>query len=523
MIAELSEAASLVATPEGLAFIVVGVALGILVGSLPGIGPPVGIALILPLTIALEPWSALSLMFALYVGAMYGGAISAIIVNVPGTPGAIASTFDGYPLAKQGKARPALEISVLASSFGTVLSAVLLILAAPVLVTVILLFGTPEYALIAIFGLTIIPLVSQGSMGKSLMVAAFGVLLSTIGMAPMTPTPRYTFGSVQLIDGLEFVAILLGVFAISEMIKLSAYEGSISETISDGDDRKADGGSSAVETGNEHDTEAAGTEPAEESGLLGRVWEIYVRNPVSFVRSMLIGLVIGFVPAAGGSVSNIVAYAAEKQAADDPETFGEGNVRGLIASESANSGTISGALVPLLAFGIPGSATTAIILGGMLMHGVRPGPGLFESEVHVSYATFLAVVLAGLVLLLVGLATVTRMSVFTKVDTDLIIPIVVILCVIGSYSLNLNYMDLLTVLGAGLVSYLLLKYDYSLVAFIMGVILGPIVESNVHRSFQLGDASIFVSSYIGIALVALIVVSLVGPPLKLLHRRYVAG
>lgn len=500
LLGQIGNGAELILTPEVLLFIVIGVALGILVGATPGIGPPVGIALLLPLTLPLESWAALSMMVALYVGAMYGGAVSAIILNVPGTPGAIASTFDGYPLSREGKARFALEMSVIASAFGTVLAAIIIIAVAPGLIDMILLFGTPEYALVAVFGLAIIPLVSQGSMAKALLAGTFGVLLSTVGMAPMATTPRFTLGIIELAEGLNFVAVLLGVFALSEMIKLSAYEGSIG-----GDQGEGDTGAA----GGEHQFE-----------IISRIWRIFVRNPLTFVQSMIIGLVIGFIPAAGGSVSNIVAYAAEKVRATDSEEFGNGDVRGLIASESANSGTIAGSLVPLLAFGIPGSATTAIILGGMIMHGLRPGPGLFTSDIRVTYAMFFAVVIAGGVLLLVGMATVTRMSYLTEISVDLFIPLVAILCVLGSFALDLNYYDVLSAGLFGLLSYLMIKYNYSLVAFVMGLILGPIIEENGYRALQVGDFPVFWESITSTVLLGLIIVTLLAPPVRLFLNRY---
>ncbi|MGM0590579.1 MAG: tripartite tricarboxylate transporter permease [Halobacteriota archaeon] len=499
MIENILKGLDLILTPEVMVFIVIGIALGILVGATPGIGPPVGIALILPLTIAFESWSALAMLFALYVGAMYGGAVSAIIINVPGTPGAIASTFDGYPLSRQGKARSALEISVLASAFGTVLAALILIAIAPILVEIILMVGTPEYALVAVFGLAIIPIVSQQSMAKSILAGSFGVLLSTVGMAPMSTTPRFTFGLLGLTEGLTIVAVLLGVFAVSEMIKLSAYEGSIGG----GDDGETDLGESIDS----------------QSSLVGRVVKIFVKNPATFVKSMVIGLVIGFIPAAGGSVSNIVAYATEKQLSDDPDSFGTGNIRGLISSESANSGTIAGSLVPLLAFGIPGSATAAIILGGMIMHGIRPGPGLFTDNIHITYATYIAVIAAGILLLVIGLLTVTKMSCLTKVSMDIFVPIVIILCIVGSFALDLNYLDVISAGAFGLLSYLMMKYDYSLVALVMGLILGPVIESNGYRSFQLGDVSIFWESTLSLVLLVLTILALVGPPAKILYTR----
>jgi putative tricarboxylic transport membrane protein len=500
------EGAQLVMTWRALVFIFVGVFLGLILGATPGIGPVPGIALLLPLTIEFEPWVALSMLFAIYIGGMYGGAVTAILLNVPGTAGAIASTFDGYPLSLQGRANYAIEVSVLASSFGTILSAVVLILAMPFLIQLISLFGTVEYALIAVFGITIIPLVSQDSVSKALLMGGFGTLLSTVGMPVMTANPRFTLGIIDLNDGVAFVPVLLGIFAIAEMLKLVPYEGTLDDSGggSDGPDGKApatDGGYRTVRK------------------IPDRLAEIFVRNPLTFLKSVSIAMIVGLIPAAGGAVSNILAYALEKGTASDSETFGTGNIRGLISAESANSGTIASTLVPLLGFGIPGSPTAAVILGGMLMHGVNPGPGLFQESVHLSYATFTAVAIGGVFLIVIGLLTATQMARLTRLRMSVIVPPIVVLCFVGSYALALSFVDVAQAFLTGLVGYLLIKYNYSIVALIMGLILGPIIEENVHRALSLGDVWIFVGTPLRLLLVGLIVASLVGPVAMSLTNR----
>lgn len=488
------EGAQLVLTWQALLFIFVGVFLGLVLGATPGIGPVPGIALLLPLTIEFEPWVALSMLFAIYIGGMYGGAVTAILLNVPGTAGAIASTFDGYPLSLQGRANYAIEISVLASSFGTIISAVVLILAMPFLIELVSLFGTVEYALIAVFGITIIPLVSQDSVGKALLIGAFGTLLSTVGMPVMTATPRFTLGILDLSDGVAFVPVLLGIFALAEMLKLVPFEGTLNDSASESEAKAAtDGGYRTLST------------------IPDRLADIFVRNPLTFVKSLSIAMIVGLIPAAGGAVSNILAYALEKGTASDSETFGTGNIRGVISAESANSGTIASTLVPLLGFGIPGSPTAAVILGGMLMHGINPGPGLFQESVHFSYATFTAVAIGGVFLIVIGLLTATQMARLTRLRMSVIVAPIVVLCFVGSYALALSFFDVAQALVAGLVGYLMIKYNYSIVALIMGLILGPIMEENIHRALSLGDASIFVGTPLRIFLVGLIVASVVGP------------
>ncbi len=500
MFGALLEGAALILTPTTFLLIVVGVFVGLILGATPGIGPVPGIALALPLTLGLGTWEALSLLFAIYVGGMYGGAVSAILLNVPGTAGAIASTFDGYPFSLRGEAKYAIQISVLTSAFGTILAALLLIASVPILIPIIGLFGTPEYALVAIFGLTIIPLISQYSMGKALMMAAFGTLLSTVGMPPTSSTPRYTFGILDLSGGIEFVAVLLGIFAIAEMLKLTAYEGALSDSQSGGPE-----------------IEQVGTQFTD---LIDRFVEIFIRNPATFFKSLVIAIVIGFVPAAGGAVSNILAYGVEKATAKDSENFGKGDVRGVIAAESANSGTIPSTMVPLLAFGIPGSPTAAVILGGMLMHGLNPGPGLFQDSVHLSYATFFSIAIGGLLLLAIGLITATKMATLANLEMTTLVPPVVILCVVGTYALSLSFVDVAFLIAFGLFGYLMIKYNYSTVAFILGLILGPIIEENVFRSFQLGDWTIFFAAPLRILLVALIIASLVVPLAMAIYSHY---
>jgi len=499
-VASILEGAALVITPLTLVLIFLGVIVGLILGATPGIGPVPGIALALPLTIGLETWEALSMLFAIYVGGMYGGAVSAILLNVPGTAGAIASTFDGYPFSLRGEARYAIQISVLASSIGTIFSALLLIIAIPILVTVISLFGTPEYALVAIFGLTIIPLVSQYSMSKALLMAGFGTLISTVGMPVMTATPRYTRGLLDLSDGIALVPVLLGIFAIAEMIKLNAYTGSLADSQSDGAQELTKNESSTL------------------TGLLSKMGDIFIRNPITFLRSVIVATIIGFIPAAGGAVSNILAYALEKASADDSGSFGTGDVRGLISAESANSGTIPSSMVPLLAFGIPGSPTAAVIFGGMLMHGLNPGPGLFADSVHLSYATFISIAIGGLFLLVIGLISATQMAQLTNLEMTMLVPPVIVLCTVGTYALALSFVEIGLLIAFGLFGYLMIKYNYSTVALILGLILGPIIEENVYRSFSLGDISIFVDAPLRILLVVLIIASLVLPPAATLYQ-----
>ncbi len=494
----------LIFDPFTLLLIFFGVVIGLIVGAMPGIGPVPGIALVLPLTLELDPWQALPLLFAVYVGSMYGGAVSAILLNIPGTPGAIASTFDGYPMSLRGEAKKAINTSVVSSAVGTVVAGILLILAVPFILRLISYVGTPEYALFAILGLAIVPLITQYSMSKALMMGAFGVLISTIGMPPMSSIPRYNLGTLRLTEGVEFVAVLLGLFAFAEMIKLVAYDGCLANS---------QGGKS---------NESMAQQNLENNyikDMSRRFYEIFIKYPATFFKSVVIAIFVGLIPAAGGAVSNILAYATEKSTVKDSSRFGKGDIRGVISAESANSGTIASTFVPLLAFAIPGSPTSAVILGGMLMHGLIPGPGMFQDSVHYSYATFISVIVGGVFLLFIGMYSAKYLSQIGYLQMNTMVPPVIILCMIGTYSLALSIVDVIIAISFGLIGYLMIKYNYSVITLILGLILGPIIESNIHRSLQLGDPSIFIAEPLRIVLIIVIVASLLAPVVSMFRYR----
>jgi putative tricarboxylic transport membrane protein len=458
-IAAMLEALELVFTWPTPLWVIVGLLLGTLAGALPGIGSALGMAIVLPLTLPLAPVNAIVLLVSMYSGAMYGGSISAILVNVPGTGGAAATTFDGYPMSKLGRAVEALVMSATASSTGGFLSVFALILLSPVLIEVVLLFGSPEYFLMAVLGLSMITVVAKGSVVKGLVAGAAGLLITTIGIAPNSPELRYTFDSLALYDGIDFIAALIGMFAISEMLKLASKEGGIAE-----------GG-----------IEMLGSATA---GI--RKTFTY---PLTIVKSAYIGMFIGAVPGAGATVSNFIAYGEAMRSADDAEEFGRGDPRGVISSEASNNGTIGGSLIPTIAFGIPGSGSTAVLLGGLLMHGLRPGPQLFEAELSLTYTFLLALLIGNVFIILMGTFLVTKLGILTRIDTHYIIPMIIVLSIVGGYTLSANWVDIWTILVLGFIGYVMVQYNYSIIAFVLGVVLGPIAEENFMRSLQLSDGS----------------------------------
>ncbi|WP_266082773.1 tripartite tricarboxylate transporter permease [Haladaptatus caseinilyticus] len=492
----LADATRMVFSWPNIMLILLGVLIGILGGALPGVGGALTVAIAMPFTLQMQSTSAIIFLMAIYNGVMYGGSISSILFNVPGDSSAAATTLEGYPMTKQGRAIDALTISALSSGLGDLFGAIVIILLMPVMVTLVLMFGTPEYFLVAIFGLSLIIVVSDGSFLKDMMAGGFGALIATVGVAPMSVTERYTFGMLGLYDGVNFVAALIGIFAISEMLRLSLRDGSISR---------------------EGDVDVSGSV---KSGV-----KKVISHPITLLKSSSIGLLVGAIPGSGGSVSTFIAYGEAKRASKDPDEFGSGAEDGVIATESANNATVSGALIPTLTFGIPGSTTTAVLIGALMLHGLRPGPALFDEQIGLTYSIFTTLILCGFVIIVFGLLVVRWAGYITTINTDLIIPIIVCLSLLGTYSLHSNYIDVFVVLIMGVVGYLMESYDYSLVAFLLGLILGPIAEENLYRSLQLsgGSFEIFLATPLRIALVVMILLVIAGPYVRplfdQLHRQ----
>jgi putative tricarboxylic transport membrane protein len=483
VVGAISEAINLVFSWPTLGWVFLGVIIGIIFGAIPGLGATLGLAILLPLTVPLEGTDAIIFLVSIYCGAMYGGSVAAILINVPGTPAAAATTFDGYPLSRQGKAINALTISAISSGLGGMISIIILIILSPILITIILSFGSPEYFLLAILGLSMIAIVSQTSLVKGVISGFFGLLLTTIGMAPIAPEQRYTFDSLLLYDGLELVAALLAMFAVAEMIKLAGERGPIA---------------------------------GERGGLTGEkrpAISDVLSNYVTLIKGSIMGLLIGMIPGSGASVSNFIAYGEAMRSDKNPETFGQGNPKGIVIAESCNNSTVGGALVPTLSFGIPGSGTTAVLLGGLIMHGMQPGPDMFAEDLYITFSTFVTLFVGSIMIMLIGVFVVTRASYITTIDTDIIIPMILVLSAVGGYAVRSNWIDVLTLLVLGVIGFYMKKHGFSVIAFVLGFVLGPIAEENLFRSLQLSDGSftIFITQPVSALLVVIILVVLIGP------------
>lgn len=451
-----------VLTLKALALIVLGVVVGIVFGSIPGLTATMAVALCIPLTFGMDIVAALSLLVGLYVGGVSGGLISAILINIPGTPSSVATCFDGAPMAKRGEAGKALGIGIVFSFWGGLLSVFALMFIAPPLSTIALKFGPFEYFAIAVFSLTLIASLSGKSMAKGLLASLIGMTMAFVGIAPVDATERFTFGIDQLASGFDLLPVLIGLFAVAEVMK------------------EAEG---CWVKGRNYEAAKHKITIDKIKGF-GFTFAEAIEQKVNFARSFVIGLVIGILPGIGGGTSNLLAYAVAKSQSKHPEKFGTGVMDGLVASETANNATVGGAFLPLLTLGIPGDTVTAMLLGGFMIHGVTPGPLLLTSHGKLVYAIFAALIIAHVVMLVVEF---WGLRIFVKaldVPKHILLPIIIALCVVGAYGLNNTMGDVWGLLLFGVLGYGLDKLGYPLAPLILGFILGPMVETNLRRGLM---------------------------------------
>ncbi|MGR3481152.1 tripartite tricarboxylate transporter permease [Salipiger marinus] len=434
-----------------------GVAVGIIFGAIPGLTATMAVALCLPLTFGVDPVTALSLLVGLYIGGISGGLITAILLNIPGTPSSIATTFDGYPMTQRGEGGRALGIAIFYSFLGTLVGCAVLFLVAPPLARFALQFGSFEYFAIAVFALTLVAGLSGGNLAKGLASALIGLLVAMIGLAPVDAYTRFTFGIHALDGGLSLLPVLLGIFAVSEVLKY------------------AEGAQDAQE-------EAA---PAFRlSGFFGVSSADFRAWFGNFTRSSAIGVAVGLLPGIGSASSNLLAYMAARSAAKDPDSFGKGNPQGLVASETSNNAGIGAALVPLMALGIPGDSVTALLLGGFLIHGIQPGPLLFTTNGPLVYTIFTALLLAAIVMLLLEYFGIRLFIRILSVPKHYLLSLVLVMCVVGAFAANNRLFDVWTLLAFGLLGYGMLRFGYPFAPLILGFILGPMIEENLRSALM---------------------------------------
>ncbi len=470
-------------------FCFLGTSIGIVFGAIPGLTATMAIALFLPFTFGMDPVLAFALLLGLYVGGVYGGSITAILINTPGTPGAAATAVEGYPLARQGKALDALSLATVSSFIGGMLSCGVLIVMAPQLARVALRFGPPEYFAISLFGLSMVSSIASKNIVKGIIAAAFGLLAATIGIDPIVGTMRLTFGNLNLVAGIGLIASLIGLFAISEVL-------SKLETIK----------------------RTKGIEDKDIEKITGNFVSLKVlrANIVNFLRSAAIGIGIGLIPAVGVSMSNWIAYNEAKRATKTPELYGEGCFEGVAASETSNNAVTGGALVPMLTLGIPGDAMTAVLLGALLIQGLAPGPKLFIDTPEVVTGIYGMLALANVFMLIIGLGMINIFVKIIKVPTNVLMPLVLVMCYIGSYAIHNNFFDVYVTLFFGIVAFLSLKAKYPLPPMLLGIILGPIIESNFRRAITMsrGSLGIFFERPLSATFIVIAIVAMIYPVLR---------
>lgn len=447
-------------SPLNIFLALLGVAAGTIIGSIPGLTATMAVAVLVPITFSMQTDSALILMGAIYTGAIYGGAYAAILLNTPGTPSAIATTFDGYPMAKRGDGDLAISIACLSSVFGGLVGALALLFLAPPLADAALAFGPVEYFWLAIFGLSLIAALSEGDFFKGIIAACFGLLLAMIGISETSAEVRFTFGSNTLLGGIEVVSALIGLYCIPVLIDL-------------------------VATPDRH------LNPAEtQRGFrLVEAMSTMMKNKWNVVRSSVIGTFVGALPGAGGSIAGLVAYSEARRSSKKSENYGKGEPGGVIATESANNATVGGGFIPTLVLGIPGTPPDAVILGALLVQGVRTGPTLFSEGADIVYTFIFGLLLATILMLPVGLL-IGRFAygAIVRAPKSALVPIVAFMTVIGAFSIRNNVSDILIMVVLGVIGWVASKRGFSVSPIVLGLILGRIAEQGYVQSWTIGDA-----------------------------------
>ena len=471
----------------------VGVVGGMTIGALPGLNATMAVSLLLPVTFAMEPYAGFVMLTAIYTSAFYGGSISAILLHTPGTPASAATALDGYELTSQGRGLEAIGMSTVASMVGGTISGIALLTIAPALSKVSLLFSSPEYFLIAIFGLTIIGGLSGGSMIKGFLAGAFGLFLGTIGMDSMTGQMRFTYGYDALSLGLSLVPAMIGLFSISQvMVQAEDY----AKTIKQDKDGAVD-----------HDLKGK---------FLPTLHEIKKLAP-NLIRSSVIGVVVGILPGAGGDIGAWLSYSEAKKASKTPEQFGHGSIEAICASEAGNNAVTGGSLIPLLTLGIPGSAVASVLLGGFLVHGMVPGNQMFTRSASITYTIIVGFIVANICMGIVGMLVGRHVVKVTKLSNSVLSPIIVVLSTVGAYAINSSIFDVYIMMAFGLIGYFMRKIDIPTAPAILGLLLGPMAESGLMNSIVMAKGNV-VAYYLGrpscVVLIILTLLAILGPMIQ---------
>ena len=488
MIEAIQEALETLFTWPNILIPVLGTLLGLIVGAMPGLGPAAGIALIIPVTYGWEPDEAFLLLASMIGGTSFAGSITAILVNTPGESSNAATLLDGYPMAKKGEASTALAISATSSAMGAIFGLAVFVAVLPFSRELILKFSYPETFMIAVVGLFVIALVSRGSLIKGLIAGGLGFMISFVGRDLITGQTRYTFDSLFLDDGINYIAVLIGLFALSEGLSL----------LLEPDKPPADRNLGAQAHWRQI-----------RAGIL-----FCVRAPRIILRSSVIGTLCGVVPGVGGSVSSFLAYAAAKQSAKDPESFGTGDPRGVAASEAANDAKDGGALLPTVAFGLPGSPVWAVVLGAFLIHGIAPGREMLTQHLDVVFLIIAGLLISNILTSVIGLGLAPFLAPITRMPGVYVAPVIFVVSLVGAYTIGLRSGDILVALAAGVLGFGLKKYGFGLVPIVLGLVLGSLVEQSMGQTLLTHGASALVTRPISLTILLLGVAAFAIPAIR---------
>jgi putative tricarboxylic transport membrane protein len=490
---------SVAVSPLNLAYLFAGVMIGMVVGIIPGFGPAAALAVLLPITFGMEPSGAVIMLAAIYYGSQYGGTITSILLNTPGESSTVASTFDGYPLAQQGRAGPALVMQAIASFVGGTLGVVLITLLAPPFAQLARSFGPPEFFLLVVMGLATLVVMIGGNWRLGLVSALVGFALGTVGVDLETGNSRYTFGSAELIGGVDFIPLAIGLFGLGELY-YAFYTG-----------LHVSGSGGIVQLQRER-----------------RFWpelRDYVETRWALARGSLLGFVVGVLPGAGATVASLMSYSIEKSVSRTPEKFGKGAMAGLVGPEAANNAASSGAMVPLLTLGIPGSAATAVLLAAFVLWGLTPGPLLMAQKPEFAWGLIASMYLGNMALLALNIFAIPLFVQMVKLPYRLLAPSVIVVCTIGTYSVNGSIIETWMMFGAGLVGFFMKLHGFSPAALVLALVLGPLAEQSLRQSLTIsqGSLAIFVDRPVSLALLCLTAALVAGGAYARVSRRRISA
>lgn len=480
---------SVATLPINLLYAFVGCILGTLIGVLPGLGPAAGTAILIPITFNLDPIGAIIMLAAIYYGAMYGGTITSVLVNVPGEAASVITCLDGYQMAKQGRAGPALGIAAIGSFIGGTFATFALMVVSLPLASFALRFGPPEVFALLVVGLSLVTGLSGRSILAALLMTLFGLMLAMIGMDPVRGAPRFTMGIPPLYDGVGFVPVVMGLFGVGEI--LLSMESPVLEVIK---------------------TKISDLFPKKEE------WRV---SAGAIGRGTIIGFFLGLIPGIGAIIPTFVAYVVEKKVSKHPEKFGTGIIEGVASPETANNSYANGAMVPLLTLGIPGSPTLAVLMGAFIIHGLTPGPFLFKERPDVVWGLIASFYLGNVMLLILNLPLVGFWAKLLEIRHQYLYPGILLFCILGAYSLNQSIFDVGVMVFFGVLGYIFRKIDWPLAPTILALILGPMMERALRTSLEMsgGDLSILVTRPISAVLLIIAVIVLISPAIRLIGQK----